>query len=150
MTDTENDLCYTVTSLVAAPAKTAFAFLADVTKVGGWALGAYDASPIGNAGAYRGTSLYDGSVCAFAVDADERRLLVDYLVGTNDKDLVMRIGVRIIPGAASGRDPNSCLVSMAVWRGGAMNDRNWSRLKAFHDAEIHLVRDRVEKAWGKK
>jgi len=150
MTSTENDLCYTVTTDIAAPAKAAFAFLADVTQIGGWALGAYDAKPLGAPGVYGGTSLYDGSACAFAVDADERRLLVDYLVGGNAQDLVMRIAIRIIPGTASGRDANSCLVSMAAWRPLGFDERRWSRLKAFHDAEIHIVRDRVEKAWGKR
>ncbi|MGH7002389.1 MAG: hypothetical protein ACREIP_00425 [Alphaproteobacteria bacterium] len=150
MTENENELCYTVTSLIAAPAKTAFAFLADVTKIGGWALGAFDAKPLSTPGVHAGTSLYDGSDCAFAVDADERRLLVDYLVGSNAKDLVMRIAIRIIPGAASGRDADSCLVSMAAWRPDGFDERRWARLKAFHDAEIHIVRDRVEKAWGKR
>jgi len=150
MTSTENDLCYTVTTDIAAPAKAAFDFLADVAKVGGWALGAWDAKPLGAAGAWRGTSIYDGSVCAFAVDADARRLLVDYLVGTAAKDLVMRIAIRIIPGAMSGRPADTCLVSMAAWRPLGFDERRWSRLKAFHDAEIHIVRDRVEKAWGKK
>ena len=147
MTENENDLCYTVTTDIAAPAKAAFEFLSDVTKVGGWALGAFNAKPIGNAGVYGGTSLYDGSPCTFAVDADARRLLVDYLVGSTDKDLVMRITVRIIPGAMSGRDASSCLVSMAAWRPHGFDGRRWSRLKAFHDAEIHIVRDRIEKAW---
>ena len=150
MSGSEYDLCYTVTTDVAAPAKAAYAFLSDVTKVGGWALGAFDAKPLGAPGVYGGTSICDGSACAFAVDADERRLLVDYLVGSNAQDLVMRIAMRIIPGALSGRDANSCLVSMAAWRPFAFDERRWSRLKAFHDAEIHIVRDRVEKAWGKR
>ena len=45
------------------------------------------AGPAGAPGAYTGISLYDGSACAFAVDADERRLLIDYLVGGTAKDL---------------------------------------------------------------
>lgn len=150
MSGNENDLCYTVTTDIAAPAKTAFAFLSDVTQIGGWALGAWDAKPLGERNAWRGTSIYDGSVCAFAVDADEKRLAIDYLVGTNAKDLVMRIAVRIIPGASSGRPADTCLVSMAAWRGHGMDERRWARLKAFHDAEIHIVRDRVEKMWGKR
>jgi hypothetical protein len=150
MTENENELCYAVTTAIDAPAKFAFAYLADVTKVGGWALGAFDAKPAGAAGAYAGTSLYDGSPCAFAVDADERRLLVDYLVGDDAKSLVMRISARVVPGEIVARGPDACLVSMAAWRPKGFEERRWSRLKAFHDAEIHIVRDRIEKAWAKK
>lgn len=150
MTESEHDLCYTVASAIAAPAKFAFAYLADVTKVGDWALGAFDAKPAGAPGVYSGTSLYDGSVCAFAVDADARRLLVDYLVGGDAKSLVMRISVRVVPGEIVERGRDACLVSMAAWRPSGFDERRWSRLKAFHDAEIHIVRDRIEKAWARR
>ncbi|MCW5773930.1 MAG: hypothetical protein KIT16_19970 [Rhodospirillaceae bacterium] len=147
MTEIDSDLCYVVTSLIAAPANFAFDYLADVSKVGDWALGAFNGKPTDTPKVYTGTSLYDFSPCAFAVDADRRRLLIDYLVGSSAEDLVMRITSRVIPGESTGRGAGACIASMSAWRPADFDHRRWARLKAFHDAEIHIVRDRIEKAW---
>jgi hypothetical protein len=56
----------------------------------------------------------------------------------------MRIATRVIPGDAMGRGAGTCLVSMAAWRPAGFDDRRWSRLKAFHDAEIHIIREKIE------
>jgi hypothetical protein len=145
MAGSSDDLCYVVTTDVAAPARVAFDYLADPGKVGDWALGAYSARPLGG-DVYSGTSLYDGSTTVFRVDADARRLLIDYLVGGDANNLVMRISTRVVPGEIVGRGAGSCLVSLSAWRPADFDDRRWSRLKAFHDAEIHILRDRIEAA----
>jgi hypothetical protein len=145
MTGSRDDLCYVVTTDVAAPARFAFDYLADPSKVGDWALGSFNARPLGG-DVYSGRSLYDGSTTVYRVDADARRLVIDYLVGADSKNLVMRISTRIVPGEIVGRGAGACLVSMSAWRPADFDERRWSRLKAFHDAEIHILRDRIEAA----
>lgn len=147
MIETDSELCYVVSTTIAAPPDFAFAYLSDAAKIGDWALGAFNGKPTDSPGVYTGTSLYDFSECACAVDADPRRLLIDYLVGSHAGDLVMRISTRIVPGENTGRGTGLCIVSMAAWRPAEFDHRRWSRLKAFHDAEIHIVRDRIEKLW---
>jgi hypothetical protein len=144
-TMSDADLCYTVTAEVAAPARVAFDYLADGTKVGDWALGALEAKRVGKSDVF----LSEQHGIAFRVDADAKRLLVDYHVGSGMKDLVMRIATRVIPGETMGRGAGTCLVSMAAWRPKSFDDRRWSRLKAFHDAEIHILREKIEAAQAK-
>jgi hypothetical protein len=149
MGNPDSDLCYVVTAEVAAPARVAFDYLADPAKVGEWALGSYNAKPVGG-GIYEGTSLLDGSKTLFRTDADARRLLVDYLVGGDAAHLVMRISVRVVPGELLESGPEHCLASMTAWRPAGFDARRWSRLQAFHDAEIHILRERIEAAWSKR
>ena len=136
----DTDLCYTVTAEVAAPARVAFEYLADGAKVGDWALGALEAKRVGASDVF----LSEEHGIAFRVDADAKRLVIDYHVGSGANDLVMRIATRVIPGETMGRGAGTCLVSMAAWRPKSFDDRRWSRLKAFHDAEIHLIREKIE------
>lgn len=139
------ELSYVVTTDVTAPAKFAFAYLADPSKVGEWALGAFNARPVAG-DVYAGTSLLDGSVVVYRVDADARRGVIDYLVGADAETLVMRISTRVVPGEILGRGAGTCVVSMSAWRPADFDERRWSRLKAFHDAEIHILRERIETA----
>lgn len=140
MSGDDGELCHTVTAEVAAPARVAFDYLADGAKVGEWALGALAAKRIGTSDVFE--SKEHG--IAFRVDADAKRLVIDYHVGGDAKNLVMRISTRVIPGESMGRGAGTCLVSMAAWRPKSFDDRRWSRLKAFHDAEIHLIREKIE------
>jgi hypothetical protein len=142
----DSELCHTVTAEVAAPARVAFDYLADGAKVGDWALGALAAKRVGTGDLYE--SKEHG--IAFRVDADANRLVIDYRVGSSANDLVMRIATRVIPGEAMGRGAGTCLVSMAAWRPKSFDDRRWSRLKAFHDAEIHLIREKIEALVAKR
>jgi hypothetical protein len=140
MNNPDQDLCYTVTAEVAARARAAFDYLADGSKVGEWALGALAAKRVG------ASDLFESKEhgIAFHVDADAKRLVIDYYVGSRADDLIMRIATRVIPGETLGRAAGTCLVSMSAWRPASFDDRRWSRLKAFHDAEIHLIREKIE------
>ncbi len=140
MNNPDQDLCHTVTAEVAATARVAFDYLADGSRVGEWALGALEAKRVGTSDVFQS----EGHGIAFRVDADAKRLLIDYHVGSRANDLVMRIATRVIPGETMGRGAGTCLVSMAAWRPKSFDDRRWSRLKAFHDAEIHLIREKIE------
>ena len=142
MSQADSDLCYTVTAEVAASARVAFDYLADGAKVGEWALGALEARRVGTSDLFQSGTPQNG--IAFRVDADAKRLVIDYHVGGSEKDLVMRISTRVIPGETLGRGAGTCLVSMAAWRPQSFDDRRWSRLKAFHHAEIHLIREKIE------
>src|SRR5688572_9591559 len=112
MAGNDNDLCYTVTAEVAAPARVASDYLADGSKIGDWALGALAAKRVGTSDVFKS----DEHGIAFRVDADPRRLAIDYHVGASEKNLVMRISTRVIPGETLGRSGGTCLVSMAAWR----------------------------------
>ncbi len=137
-------LCHVVTMLVETPAERAFAYLSSPAKVGEWALGSFGAQRIGKTQAFAGRSLVDGSEAVFAVDADPKRLVIDYLVGADAAHLTMRISTRVIPGEVLDRTAHSCLVSMMAWRPAGFDDRRWDRLRAFHDAEIHILRHKIE------
>jgi hypothetical protein len=127
----------------AAPAETAFRYVADVAHVGSWTLGSWGATVVGD-GLARGESLFDGSVVFIRPDPDERRLLVDFLVGADAAALAPRISVRVVPGGTLGAGADSCVVTMLAWRPSTMADERWARLCASHDVEIHLLRGRIE------
>ncbi len=146
MNNADQNLCYTVTATVAAPARVAFDYLADGAKVGEWALGALEAKRVGDSDLF----LSKEHGLALRVDADAKRLVIDYHVGSSANDLVMRISTRVIAGETMGRGAGTCLVSMAAWRPKTFDDRRWSRLKAFHDAEIHLIREKIEALLAKQ
>jgi hypothetical protein len=145
MPSESDSLCYVVSTLVAAPPRVAFAWLANPENVGQWALGAYGAKRIPGSDAFAGASLYDGSKAIFRIDADDSRLLVDYLLGSEPARLVMRISIRIVPGADIERGDEKCVVSMAAWRPASFDERRWELLRAFHDAEAHILRSRIER-----
>ncbi len=141
---TPDPLCHVVTAHIEARADDAFAYLANPEKVGEWALGAFGATRLGNTNNFSGKSLVDDSDVVFAVDADPKRLIVDYLVGSDAAHLAMRISARIVAGENFERAPGTCLVSLMAWRPAAFDDRRWHRLRAFHDAEIHILRHKIE------
>ena len=57
-----------------------------------------------------------------------------------------RISARVIPGSALGYGENRSLVTLLAWRPAEMSDDRWSRLVASHEAEILLLRARIEEA----
>jgi hypothetical protein len=66
-------------------------------------------------------------------------LIVDYHVGTSPKALAPRVMARVVPGEATGRDKDSCLVTLVAWREASMSQARWKRLIACHEVEIRLV-----------
>jgi hypothetical protein len=135
-------LSHCATATCRAPADTAYAFLADPAQLGTWALGCWEASPVGD-GVVSGTSLFDGSTTSVRVDGDPERLAADFAVGSDPDALVHRISARVVPGAGLGYD-EGCLVTLLAWRPAAMDDERWARLTASHETEILLLRGRIE------
>jgi hypothetical protein len=136
-------LSHCATVLCDATAEVAFAYLAEPTRLGSWALGCWDAQPVGER-LVRGTSLFDASTTYVRVDPDSERLGVDFAVGADPDELVHRISARVLPGPALGFAGNDSLVTLLAWRQADMSDERWSRLVASHDAEILLLCARIE------
>lgn len=121
----------------------AFAFLADPSRLGSWALGCWDAQPAGER-TVRGASLFDASTAYVRADPDSERLIVDFAVGGDPDELVHRISARVIPGPVLGFEESRSLVTLLAWRLAGMPDDRWSRLVASHETEIFLLCARIE------
>jgi hypothetical protein len=152
------DFAYCVTALVNAPAAKAFEFLADPLSLGTWSLGCMRprVAPTGAAagatalaeGPYTGTSLYDDSPTSFDVRSHPELLTIDYFVG-DAGNLKPRNSVRIIAGDTCDLSDAQCYVSLMAWRLARMADDRWTQLCAAHDAEIWIIKARIEGREGK-
>lgn len=138
-----DDLSHCATVACAVPAATAYAYLADAAGIGEWALGCWGAQPAGEATVV-GRSLFDGRQTVVRVVGHPQALAIDYHVGSGEDDLVPRIGARVVPGPVVGRGEDECFVSLLAWRSADMDDARWRRLVASHEAEVLLVRARIE------
>ena len=140
------DLAHSVSSFCSAPARHAFSYLADPVRLGEWALGCWGAVASGP-GIVKGASLFDGSDTFARPLPDDGNLLVDYEVGDDPQRLVRRITARVVPGDVLGEPPSRSLVVLTGWRAGWMDDERWRQLVVAHEAEILLLRHRIE-AWS--
>jgi hypothetical protein len=138
-------LSHCATTACEADAEAAYAFLADPARLGSWALGCWDAELVGER-VVRGTSLFDGSSAYVRADPDPERLSVDFAVGAEPEALVHRITARVLPGAQLGYPAGQSVVTLIAWRSAGMSDDRWARLVASHEAEILLLRARIEQA----
>lgn len=136
-------LAHAVTQKMDAPALRAFGFLRDPLALGRWSLGCFATFPAGRNGLHAGRSLFDGSQAWFRIEADQERLMIDYLVGLPDA-LSRRISARVVPGPELGYDAEICLVTLTAWRAADMDDERWLRLCAAHEAEIFLIKSQIE------
>ena len=138
-------LSHSVTAECAVPARRAYAFLSDGLAVGRWALGSFDARRVGR-NLFRGRSLFDGGEVLYRPVGDAARLIVDYHVGTDPRALSPRVMARVVPGEATGRSRDTCLVTLVAWRDASMTDARWDRLVASHEVEIHLIQAQLARA----
>lgn len=140
---TTTGLAHCVSTLCSTPAEHAFGYLAEPSRLGEWALGCWDAAE-DSEGVVRGTSLFDGSRTFVRVDPDESRLIVDFEVGDEPAALVRRISARVVRGPELGAAASTSLVVVTAWRTASMDDERWRRLVVAHDAEVLLLRQRIE------
>ena len=140
-----SSLSHCTTAVCDATAEKAFAFLADPARLGSWALGCWDARPVGER-TVQGRSLFDSLPAYVRAEADPARLGVDFAVGSDADELVPRISARVIPGPVLGYEGDRSLVTLVAWREAGMSDDRWSRLVASHEAEILLLRARIEES----
>ena len=142
---TTTALAHCASSRCSAAPDRAFAYLSDLRRLGEWALGCWGAVDDGtDSGTVRGTSLFDDGVCFARVDPDPERLVADFDVGSDPTRLTRRISARVVPGRDIDSDDRSCLVILTAWRTDSMDDDRWHRLVVAHEAEIMLLRHRIE------
>ena len=136
------DFGHCVTALVNVPAAKAFAFLADPLSLGTWSLGCMRTRALAPGGPYVGTSLYDDSEAPFSVRPHPELLLIDYGVDGGKP----RNSIRVVAAETCGLADSQCYVSLTAWRPGGMTDERWVQLCAAHDAEIWIIKARIEGA----
>lgn len=136
---------HSVTELVNVGAQQAFDFLSNPLNVGTWSLGCMHTEAAAEAGRYVGTSLFDGQRLQLHVRASRELLLIDYLVGIVEP-LRPRIGIRIVAAETCDLNADQCYVSLMAWRSTQMSESRWSQLCASHEAEIWLIKARLEAA----
>lgn len=132
-----------VTELVNVDAQQAFDFLSNPLNVGTWSLGCMHTEAVAETGHYIGTSLFDGQRLRLQVKASRELLLIDYLVGVVEP-LRPRIAIRIVAAETCDLQPDQCYVSIMAWRSAQMSETRWSQLCASHEAEIWLIKARLE------
>jgi len=138
-----SELVHSVSTLCSAPPDHALAYLADPDRLGEWSLGCWGAEAVD--GAMRGTSLFDGGEAYVRVIPLPGQPIVDYEVGGDPGRLVRRISARVVPGEDAGGAAGSSLVVLTAWRERSMDDARWHRLVVAHDAEILILRHRLER-----
>ena len=129
--------------LIEASATRAFDFLADPLQLGTWSLGCMNTRQVSADGLYMGHSLYDDAPAHFKIHAVRDLLLIDYWVGPADR-LVPRISARVMPGKTNDLDAERCYVSLMAWRSARMSDAKWQQLCTAHEAEVWLLKARIE------
>jgi hypothetical protein len=116
------------------PAGRAQAFLADDVQLGRWALGCWQAEPVGD-GVVRGHSLFDGQPAWVRPVADPQGFGVTYHVGPSATALVPRIRATVEPTP----DGAACQIGLHAERTPGMDDARWLRLVRCHEVEILLI-----------
>ena len=133
---------HSVSAQLGIPAVAAFAFLVDPQALSRRSLGCMDLVACGG-GLFTGRSLFDGAQGWLSIDGDEKRLLVDYHVGTAT-ERQPRISARVVPGPVCTLPETVCIVTLTAWRSTAMTDERWQRLCATHETEIWLIKAQAE------
>ncbi|MDR0808779.1 MAG: hypothetical protein LBE86_06590 [Gemmobacter sp.] len=132
---------------VDAPNDFVFAHLSDGRRLGRWALGSMNLEPQAQAGTWRGTSLFDGSVAEMEIRPHPSLGLIDFHLGPAGAR-VPRVSIRVTPGPDWGLPEATCLVAMTTWRAGWMDDARWQRTRATHALEVLLFKAQIESDWA--
>lgn len=141
----QTDVGHCATALIEVAAERAFDFLADPIALGTWSLGCMQVQPAKQEGLYTGFSLYDGAQVWFNLQAHRELMLIDYRVG-EPTDLKPRIMVRVVPASCCDLSAAQCYVSLIAWRPAQMTQDRWNRLCSAHEAEIWLIKAKLEGA----
>lgn len=140
----DDSYCHTASAEIAVPAECAFDYMSDGLKQGEWALGSWNRRQLAD-GTFVGTSLFDGEETFVQIESDQRWFLVQYSVGRSRDDLRPRISARIVPGPATGRSPDSCIVTLMVWRAADEPDEVWERTRHAFFTELAMIKGRLER-----
>jgi hypothetical protein len=144
MMSTSHDLpeSHCASVLCSVPAHQALAFLADGLQLGQWALGCWQAEPVGD-GVVRGRSLFDDQPSWVRPVADPASLTVVYHVGGAPYALSPRISAVVEPGEVIGHEGDCCRISLHATRTPGMDDARWLRLMRCHEVEVLLIQARL-------
>ena len=133
-----------ITSItVNSAAEDVFERMADAANLHRWSFGTWK-TEIAADGLVLGTSLFDGSRIYVRIDRDEARLIIDYHLGPDPRNLVPRIQLRVVPGGHVGLGDEQSVLTFIAWRSEAMDDDRWRRLTAAHEMEAVLVKSLIE------
>lgn len=139
MTDVQSH----ITSIsIDAPAETVFAFMRDPEKLNRWSFGTWE-TKVDDDGLVEGRAIFDGAVTFVRIDADPKRLSIDYHLGAEKDRLTPRISVRVIPGERLDLDADRSVLTFIAWRPLSMSDERWRRLTASHEFEAVLLKSLI-------
>lgn len=129
--------------IIDQPAGPVFDFMADPESLQRWSFGTWE-TDISPDGLIAGTGLFDGSTIFVRIDADRRRLAIDYQLGKERENLVPRIAARVGLGSDMGLQDEQSVLTLMAWRAAGMDDHRWRKLTASHELEILLIKDLIE------
>ncbi|MCF4099165.1 hypothetical protein [Maritalea mediterranea] len=134
-----------ITSIVIdAPHDKVVDFVASPQNLDQWTFGTWEIETLGD-GVTKGKSLFDGGEIYVKVDYEPAFHMVHYLLSAMETGpFTARISARILPGPTLGLGANQSVFSLMVWRQVDMDDFRWHKLKTCHEAEVMLVKARLE------
>lgn len=137
-----------ITSItIDAPAEQVFKFMSDPNKMDRWSFGTWETS-LHDDGVIEGRAIFDGGRTFVKIDADPKRLLIDYHLGSRREKLTPRISVRVVPGDRLDLRPHQAVLTFIAWRPASMSNARWRRLIASHEFEAVLLKPLIEAACG--
>jgi uncharacterized protein YndB with AHSA1/START domain len=132
-----------ITSItIDAPADSVFAFMSDPAKLNRWSFGTWE-TVLHDDGVVEGKAIFDGARTFVRIDADPKRLLIDYHLGAGRDELTPRISARVVPGERLDLGPHQAVLTFIAWRLASMSDERWRRLTASHEFEVVLLKSLI-------
>jgi hypothetical protein len=139
MTDVQSH----ITSIaIEAPAETVFDFMRDPVKLNSWSFGTWE-TVLHEDGVIEGKAIFDGTRTFVRIDADPKRLLIDYHLGADPASLTPRISVRVVPGERLDLGPDQAVLTFIAWRPASMSNDRWRRLTTSHEFEVVLLKSLI-------
>jgi hypothetical protein len=96
-------------------------------------------------GIFHGQSVFTGKGLYVRLNADRKRLLVDYEVGPSREAMGFRHMSRVIPGPTLEMSADTCVVTLLTWRLATQSDAEWIQLSTIHEAEMFLIKGLLER-----
>ena len=140
---TVDPIAHSASIVLAVDADAAFEFVASGMNQTYWALGSWARVDEGD-GVVSGTSLWDGSTLYIQIEAQPELRLVDYYTGRERGRLRHGVSARVLAGEPLGHPAGSSVLTLVVWRNPGHTDDSWRRTYHAFQAEVHLIKGRLE------
>jgi hypothetical protein len=108
-----------------------------------WALGSWNRREVGD-GVFAGTSLFDGSELFVRLVPHPDLRIVDFETGPSADSLRHTVEARVVAGEAVGSGPDTCVVTLTIWRSATTDDAGWDLLAHSFATEIQMIKGRLE------